>query len=249
MPKSRLSSGPISRTTDKSMKKSVISLICLLSLSFNLHGGDFVFLPITAIDGSWMSERIPVNSSDGTVDVMTLLKAFHATWPTEVVQKLIDEAGDRRYVPIDETESDEVTGHLYVDCDDFNYASYDNGEQGSQRVDAMAYQCENGHTLFGICFEEYGNDPFTFCCFFNYDPDTRLMTPEKTPYAELKRKWEDSQIRYYLGMYYDLTVIVQETSPEGEVWNHHFYFDGMKHVYHHSGEDFYLDEEEELDDY
>lgn len=239
MPKSHSSFGPISRTTDKAMKKSAISLICLLSLSFNLHGGDFDFLPISAIDGSWMSERIPVKSSDGTADVMTLLKAFQTAWPTEAVQTLIDEAGDRRYVPTDVTECDDCTGHVFVDCDDYNYASFENSETGSDRVDAMAYQCENGHMLFGICFEDHGIDKMTFCCFYDYDPDIRLMTPKEVPYVALKRKWNDSQFRYYLGMEYDLTFIVQETSPEGEVWYHHFVFDGMKHVYHHSGEDFY----------
>lgn len=230
------------------MNKTITLLICCWALAFGAQGMGSNFLPTTAIDGSWMSERIPVNSSDGTADVMTLLKAFHTAWPTEAVQALIAEAGDRRFVTNDVTDCEDCTGHVFVDCDDINTASYDNGEPGSQRVEARTYQRENGHTLFAIRLEETGIGQQPFCCFYDYNPDTRMMTPEDAPYIAMKRKWADSEIHYHLGFGYDQTIIVQETSPNAEDRYHHYVFNGMKHIFHHSGEDFYQFEDEDEDD-
>lgn len=219
------------------MNKTVVLLI-VWALALGAQGKGTDFLSLAAINGSWSSERIPVNG-DGTADVMTLLKAFHTAWPTVAVQALIDEAGDRRFVSNDVTDCEDCTGHVFVDCDDFNTASFDNGEPGSQRIGARTYQRENGHTLFAICLEETGVGQKPFCCFYDYNPDTRMMTPEEAPYVAIKRKWTNSEIHYHLGFDYDQTIIVQETSPEGEDRYHHYVFNGMKHIYHHSGEDFY----------
>ena len=227
------------------MKKAISLLIGFFVLSFSLHGGDFDTLPFKAIDGAWMSESIHVNSSDGSADVMTLLRAFHSAWPTEAVESLIAEVGDRLFVSNDATDCDDCTGHVYVDCEDFNCAYFINGEADPQLIEARAYPRENGHTLFGICLEDHGDEETVFCCFYDYDPDTRLMTPEEVPYVNLQRKWSDSRLSYQLGMEYDLTFIVQETSPDGEYWFHHYYYNGMKHIYHHSGEKGYTDEDED----
>lgn len=226
------------------MKKSAALFICLFALSFRLFGGDMDVLPLSAFDGSWNDIAIKVPAGGQNPDVMQLLKAFHAEWPTKAVQTLIAEAGDRRYVPNDVTECEDCTGHVFVDCEDFNCASFDNGMTDSQRMDARSYQRENGHTLFGICLEETGNAGKSLCCFYDYNPATRVMTPEDAPFVALKRKWADSRITYHLGMGYDQTIIVQETSPTGVEWYHHYVFNGMKHIYHHSGEESYLIDEE-----
>lgn len=226
------------------MKKTIILLSCLYTLAFSLEGYGRDKVPLSAIYNGWSDKSIKVNRGVDLPNVMQLLKAFHAQWPTSSVEALLAEAGDRRYVSNDVTECEDCTGHVFVDCDDFFTASYDNGEIGSQRMQARAYYRENGHTLFGICFEEIGAGQMPFCCFYDYDPDTQVMTPEERPHIGSQRKWKTSHFRYHLGMGYDQTFIVQEIMPDDEAWNHHFVFDGMKHVYHHSGEDFYLLDEE-----
>lgn len=231
------------------MKKTITLIVGLLVLSFNLHGGDFDTLPFKAIEGAWKNERIQVSSNDGTADVMTLLRAFHNAWPTEAVASLIDEVGDRRFVSIDATDCDDCTGHVYVDCEDFNCVYFINGEAEPQLIEARAYPRENGHTLFGICLEDYGDEQTVFCCFYDYDPDTQLMTPEDGPYVKPHRIWADSKLSYQLGMEYDLTFIVKETSPDGEYWFHHYYYNGMVHIYNHSGKNGYADEEDECEDF
>lgn len=202
------------------------------------------------INDGWMNKSITVNNGVDLPNVMQLLKAFHAKWPTRSVEALIAEAGDRRFVTNDVTDCEDCTGHVFVDCDDFHCASYDNGEVGSQRMEARTFYCENGHTIFAVSFEEGSATQMPVSCYYDYDPATKTMKPVQPPYSSIHRKWSDSNIHCFLGLGYDQTIIVRETSPEGEEWNHHYVFDGMNHIYNHSGYDFYdnecyEDEEEE----
>ena len=60
------------------MRKAITLLLCCWALAFGAQGMQSAILPLKAINDNWMSKPIPVKSSDGTVDVMTLMKAFHA---------------------------------------------------------------------------------------------------------------------------------------------------------------------------
>ena len=115
-------------------------------------------------------------------------------------------------------------------------------------MEARSFLRDEGHLLFAVCLSEGYNTQMPVCCYYDYDPSTRTMTPEQPPYGTIHRKWPDSVIYCHLGMAYDQTVIVQESSPEGEYWYHHYVYDGQTHIYNHSGEDFYdieFEDEEE----
>ena len=214
-------------------------------LSFGAKGLGTDLLPLSAINDNWMSKPIPVNSTNGTVDVMTLMRAFHATWPTEAMQKIIDTAGDNSYYQHDEsTMPPGCHGIVFVDCEDFNWAYFRHLEGATQDVEARAYPCDDGHTLFVITFSDESDAVQPFCCFYDYNPDSRMMTPEAPPFDTLPRKWENSKLHYYLGFEYDLTLIVEETSPAGENWYHKYVFTGMVYTYDHSSAVAYEDMEE-----
>lgn len=201
---------------------------------------------MAAIAEGWCDKNIAVKTAEDEPDVMTLIKAFHAVWPTDVVDSLIVRVGDKRFVSEDTSDAAAGSCHVYVDCDDFNCASFDHGDTGDQSMDARVYRRENGHTLFAIRLEQNNPEQKLFCCFYDYDPKTRVMTPEKEPYATLQRKWKDSSLEYSLGEYYDQTIVVLETSPKGdESIFHQFVFDGMKHYYQSSDDTAYEDTEGE----
>ena len=229
------------------MRKAITLLFCCWVLASSASGKGTNMLPLTTINDSWMSKSIAVNSNDGKVDVMTLLKAFHATWPTQNVQTIIDAAGDNSYYQSDESTMPPGShGFVLVDCEDFNWVYH--LDKGIQDVEARAYPRDNEHTLFVISFAVTDDPAEPFCCFYDYDPAKGLMTPEAPPFNNLPRKWANSKLQhYYLGFEYDLTIIVEETSPAGENWYHYYYFTGMVHVYDHSSEIAYdnMEEEEE----
>lgn len=227
------------------MRKAITLLFCCWALAFGAKGMGTDFLPLTAIDGNWMSKSIPVKTTAEAPDVMTLLRAFHAIWPTTSVQSIIDAAGDNTYYQHDEsTMPPGCHGIVFEDCEDFNWAYFHHMDGATQDVEARAYPRDNGHTRFVISFAEADNKVEPFCCFYDYDPANRVMTPEDTPFHNLPRKWTNSTLHYYLGFEYDLTIIVEETSPEGENWYHKYVFTGMAHAYDHSSADAYEDMDE-----
>lgn len=234
------------------MRKAItIFVLCwTVALGANSRGTDL--LPLTAIDSGWMSKRIPVNNGNGNADVMTLLKAFHAVWPTEAVQSIIDAAGDNSFYEHDESAMPPgCHGIVYMDCDDFNWAYYRHVEGGTQDVEARACLCDNGHTLFVITFAGTDGEVRPFCYLYDYDPASRMMTPEESMFGPYfaQRTWENSTLRYHLGFEYDQTIIVEETSPAGEKWYHHYPFTGMTYVYSHTSSEAYdyADETDEMD--
>ena len=227
------------------MKKAITLLFCCWELAFGAKGMGADIMPLTAIDGSWMSKSLPVRTTATEPDVMTLLRAFHATWPTTSVQSIIDAAGDNTYYQHDEsTMPPGCHGIVFMDCEDFNWAYFHHMDGATQDVEARAYPRDNGHTLFVISFAEADNKVNPFCCFYDYDPSSRVMKPEDTPFHNLPRKWTNSTLHYYLGFEYDQTIIVEETTPEGENWYHKYVFTGMAHAYDQSSADAYEDMDE-----
>ena len=227
------------------MRKAITLLFCCCALAFGARGMQADIQPLKVINDNWMSKSIPVNSNDGTVDVMTLMRAFHAVWPSASVQAIIDAAGDNSYYQHDESGMPPgCHGIVFVDCEDFNWAYFHHMDGATQDVEARNYLCDNGNLWFVISFAEAGNEVQPFCCFYYYDHAKRMMRPEEPPFHNLPRKWENSTLHYYLGFEYDQTIIVEETSPAGENWYHKYGFTGMAHTYDCSTANPY----EEMDD-
>lgn len=223
-------------------------MACALALTAVASGKTPHECTLAEINSKWMDKTITVKNVKDAPTVMQLLRAFHAVWPTQSGEALIAEAGDRLFVTNDVTECDDCSGNVFVDCEDFCFAQYHDGESDSQHLEARSFLRDEGHLLFAVCLSEGYNTQMPVCCYYDYDPSTRTMTPEQPPYGTIHRKWPDSVIYCHLGMAYDQTVIVQESSPEGEYWYHHYVYDGQTHIYNHSGEDFYdieFEDEEE----
>ena len=227
------------------MRKSITLLFCCWALAFGASARETGMMPLTAIDGNWMNKSIPVKTTATEPDVMTLLRAFHAVWPTTSVQSIIDVAGDNTYYQHDEsTMPPGCHGIVFVDCEDFGWAYFHHMDGATQDVEARSYLCDNGNLWFVISFAEADSKVQPFCCFYYYDHAKRTMTPEATPFHNLPRKWENSTLHYYLGFEYDQTIIVEETSPAGENWYHKYVFTGMAHAYDHSSANAYEDMDE-----
>ena len=103
---------------------------------------------IAAIRDGWRGKTIETKNLGAQPNVMQLLRAFNEVWPSAGADSIIAEARDRLFVSNDVTEGG--SGKVFVDCEDFNVASYDHGDTGDQRTGARTYSRENGHTLFAM---------------------------------------------------------------------------------------------------
>ena len=202
----------------------VIAFLALAIACSDKSGGD-----IEAIHDGWRGTTISVSKGGSNPTVMKLLKAFNAVWHTNAADSIIAVAGDKKHVTNDDGSP------VFVDCEGFNTASYNQGDDGEQYLEARTYRRNNGHTLFAICLEQR-NSQEVFCCFYDYDPAKSTMKPENEPYKNFTPKWEKSDFKYYLGDEYDQTIVMQENSRDGETTYHHFVFDGQNHTYSHTSE-------------
>ena len=203
---------------------------------------------IATIRDGWRSNTIQTMGLGEKPYVMQLLKAFNEVWPSAGADSLIAEAGDRLFVSNDVEEGG--SGKVFVDCEDFNIAYYNEGTTSDKRTEARTYSKENGHTLIAILLEQVNPEEVQFCCFYDYDPATGAMTPEDEPYAGFKPQHEGSILTYWLTEGdYDQDIIIVETSPDDSypTFYHHYTFNGMKHEFSYSSNEFIYPEYE--DDY
>ena len=226
------------------MRKALFISLCLL-IACCAGSPKTESIGIASIRDGWRDKSITARNLGETPNVMRLLRAFNEVWPTAGADSIIAEAGDRLFVSNDVTEGG--SGRVFVDCEDFNVASYDH-DTGGQMFGARTYARQNGHTLLGIYLEQLNPEEIEFCCFYDYDPTTGVMTPEDVPYADFKPEHDGAILSYWLTEgEYDQDIIIVETSPDDSypTLYHHFTFNGTRHVYSGSSEEYIYPEYEE----
>ncbi|MBR5661741.1 MAG: hypothetical protein IKW99_09345 [Bacteroidales bacterium] len=231
------------------MRKTLfISLILLLACCTGTPKNDTV--NISAIRDGWQRKTIETKNLGAQPTVMQLLRAFNEVWPSAGADSIITEAGDRLFVSNDVEEGG--SGKVFVDCEDFNVAYYNQGNTADKRTEARTYSKENGHTLFAVLLEQVNPEEEQFCCFYDYDPATGAMTPEDVPYADFKPLHEGSILTYWLTEGdYDQDIIIVETSPDDSYPTayHHYTFNGKKHEFNYWSNEFIYPEYEDEHDF
>ncbi len=229
------------------MRKTLFIFLCLLLACCGGAPKSEVVNIATIRDG-WRGKTIETKNLGAQPNVMQLLRAFNEVWPSAGADSIIAEAGDRLFVSNDVTEGG--SGKVFVDCEDFNIAYYNEGTTSDKRTEARTYSKENGHTLLAVLLEQVNPEEVQFCCFYDYDPATGAMTPEDEPYADFKPQHEGSILTYWLTEGdYDQDIIIVETSPDDSypTFYHHYTFNGLKHEFNYSSNEFIYPEYE--DDY
>lgn len=196
--------------------------------------------PMAPIEQGWRQQTIHVPDGGQKPTVLQLLKAFNDTWHVTAADTIFAAVADKTAC-FGEDIND--TSTVFVDCEDYCCAWYDRFDLSSQQLCARCYDRVNGHMLFALRLVQPEPMYRNFCCFYDYNPATQTLTPEDEPYKDLKPRWQDSQFYYSFSYGYDQTIFVEEHAADGKGCFHHFVWDGMKHVFHHTS-DGASDEEE-----
>ena len=186
------------------------------------------------IASAWAAQPIEVAGGGEQPDIVTLLRAFDKAWPTETVGALLGIAVDR----VD--PYDHVDKVLHVNRDtgggmEINYrngyASVQPGDTDDDRLFATVWKRKNGHRLLGIWLYTPSDDnrskpDHQALCFYDYDPKTQMMTPEKENALSHFQPSKDNYLEVHLPAR-DRDVILGETNSKYESTWHVFAFDGM----------------------
>ncbi len=118
------------------------------------------------------------------------------------------------------------------------YVSADNGGGDGDYIEACIWKRTNGHRLFAVHYGEPVDPEIDLVCFYDYNPATKTLTPEKSEVNAFKPFFKESADNYHS---YSLPqkgkdLIVEETyygwhDPDNTLIEpslHHIYtFDGM----------------------
>ena len=186
------------------------------------------------IGSQWTTRDIKVENGGQQPDIVTLLRAFAQVWPTETVSALLGIAVERAdpYDHVDKVVrvNRDTGGGMEINYRN-GYASVQPGDTDEDRLFATVWKRKNGHRLLGIWFYTPSADNRSkpdrqVLCFYDYDPKTQMMTPEKDNAFSRFQPSEDCYLEVNLPAR-DRDVIVGETNSKYESTWHVFAFDGM----------------------
>ena len=169
------------------MRKTIISLI-MLTIAANMAAQDF--LSNSEINRQWRQKTISVKNGGQTPDVVTLLRAFHQTLPAWVVGEVLKQAdhpakGTRQSGTASIWDGEEDDDYRILIDKKNGYVDLESETDINQMM-ACVWRKANGHRIFAVSLYEQHEMPQNLLCWYDYDPATQMMKPERSPLDDFK---------------------------------------------------------------
>lgn len=167
------------------MRKTILTFI-ILTIAANMAAQDY--LSNSEISSQWRQKTITVKNGGQTPDVVTLLKAFHQILPSWVVGEVLKQANH----PAPTTRKS-GTADIFDAEDDYRimidrrngYVDLES-ETDINQMAACVWRKDNGHRIFAITLYEQHDPVQNLLCWYDYDPTTQTMKPERSPLDDFK---------------------------------------------------------------
>ena len=156
------------------------------------------------VNSLWRTKRISVKDGGQTPDVVTLLRAFHQALPTWAVSQVLKQAdhpakGTRQSGTAAIWDGEEEDDYRILIDRRNGYADLASQTDIDQTA-ASVWRKDNGHRIFALSlFQQHGN-PQNVLCWYDYDPQTQTITPEKSPLEDFKPSAKGAFVAYELPM-------------------------------------------------
>lgn len=166
-------------------------LICIIVLiAFIGSNSAQNTLDNSEVISQWRTKKISVKDGGQTPDVVTLLRAFHQALPTWAVSQVLKQADhpakDTRQSGTAAIWDGEEEDDYRILIDRKNgYADLES-ETDINQMSACVWRKDNGHRIFAVSLYEQHVMPQDLLCWYDYDPQTQTMTPEKSPLDDFK---------------------------------------------------------------
>ena len=174
--------------------------------------------------------------------IIPIFEAFNNKWETDAGNSIL--LKHRNPTKFNATNIPDNGPVIDVVIDQPNgYVSADNGGGDGDYIEACIWKRTNGHRLFAVHLGDPVDPEIDLICFYDYNPATKTLTPEKSSVNSFKPFFKGNADNYFS---YSLPrkgkdLIVEETyygwhDPDNiliEPSLHHIYtFDGMDLRYH-----------------
>ena len=180
-------------------------LICIIVLiAFIGSNSAQNTLDNSEVNSQWRTKKISVKDGGQTPDVVTLLRAFHQALPTWAVSQVLKQAdhpakGTRQSGTAAIWDGEEEDDYRILIDRRNGYADLASQTDIDQTA-ASVWRKDNGHRIFALSlFQQHGN-PQNVLCWYDYDPQTQTMTPEKSPLDDFKPSAKGAVVAYELPM-------------------------------------------------
>ena len=180
-------------------------LICIIVLiAFIGSNSAQNTLDNSEVNSQWRTKKISVKDGGQTPDVVTLLRAFHQALPTWAVSQVLKQAdhpakGTRQSGTAAIWDGEEEDDYRILIDRRNGYADLASQTDIDQTA-AGVWRKDNGHRIFALSlFQQHGN-PQNVLCWYDYDPQTQTMTPEKSPLDDFKPSAKGAFVAYELPM-------------------------------------------------
>ena len=176
------------------------------------------------VNSQWRQKNIAVKNGGQPPDVVTLLKAFHQALPTWVVGQVLEQADH----PAKGTRKS-GTADIYDDPEDFRIlVDRRNGyvdlssETDLSQMQACVWRKDNGHRIFAVTIYEQHDPVQNLLCWFDYDPTTQTLKPERSPLDDFKPAVPNAILAWNLPM----------KGTDFTITEYYPGLPGITHVYH-----------------
>ncbi len=179
---------------------------------------------IEEIEAGWKSKTI---GNVASAKLPVLVEKFNQTWPYGAVSEALDVMKQG----LAEKILDEETGNKVVyDARNGFVGIMDEGAD-NQYMSACVWRRSNGHSLFAIVLGQPVDPDLEFICFYDYNPQTRTLTPEPDVLADWSPSRDDSRLTYNLPRTGKELIISEFSWEMDKALKHNFGWDGMKPVF------------------
>lgn len=197
------------------MKKLLIALLPFFCLALCAQKT----VSLDDISTQWQARTLKLAGSD-KANIISMVQSFHKAWPTYSGGELLKFAKSKKAYDNTDKVVDLANGYAF-------YSEDDPDSENDEQMQACLWKRSNGHSLVAISLHRFSNE-IDVLCFYDYDPQTRVLTPEKslgglfTPSYPgyryrvfLPQRGKEMEVREFFGA---LTII------------HPYSWDGMKPV-------------------
>ncbi len=171
------------------MKRRISLIIGLLMMTLFISAQDA--MSNSEINEQWRHKTISVKNGGQAPGVLTLLKAFYAVFPSFPISEVLAQnehplKGTKRIGKKLVWDSDDDTGSRIV-IDPVNGYVENSTYTDAPQMSSCVWRRSNGHRLFAVSIFEQHEIPQHLLCWYDYDPKTQTMKPERTPLDDYEK--------------------------------------------------------------